>query len=284
MTRGRRRALDGAVVLITGASSGVGAALARAASAEGAKLILAARSRDATRRLADACVAAGGDAVAVVCDVTDPGACRDAVDAAVARHGRLDVAVACAGIGMRAPFASLEDLEVLERVMRVDYFGTAHLFHAALPHVLASHGALVAVSSLQGRVGVPHRSGYVAAKHAVQGLCDALRLELRGSGVDVVTVLPHWVRGTAFRARALDAYGSERGDAADGHGRTAVTAERAAAAVLDAIRWRRRETYVPGWTRFLAWASLLAPGLADRIVTRGTLSGANVVRTGRRRP
>jgi NAD(P)-dependent dehydrogenase (short-subunit alcohol dehydrogenase family) len=128
--------------------------------------------------------------------VTVPEDCADAVARTIERFGRLDTVVASAGLGMWARFDELADTSVLRRLMDVNYLGVANVFLPALPHVVARRGMLVAISSVQGVVGVPGRSGYAASKHALQGLCDSLRIELRGSGVDVLTVMAHWVRGT----------------------------------------------------------------------------------------
>lgn len=272
------RAFAGRVVLVTGASSGVGAAVAEAFAAEGADVVLVARSEVGLERVAEACREAGRDAgretgpeaLVVPGDVTVPDDCVAAVHSTVQRFGRLDAVVACAGVGMRARFDALPDTAVLRRLMEVNYLGVANVFLPALPHVTASGGTLLAVSSLQGVLGVSERSGYVASKHAVQGLCDALRIELRGSGVAVSTVLPHWVRGTSLRSRALDARGEVGGAAAAPHDASAIDLDTLARAVLAAVRKRERRVFVPGWTRWLAWLSALAPGLADRLVVSRT--------------
>jgi short-subunit dehydrogenase len=126
----------------------------------------------------------------------------------------------------------------------------------------------VAISSIQGKVGVPFHSGYSASKHAVQGLCDSLRLELRGQGVQVLTVLAHWIRGTRMRERALGQDGAPRGATSASHGSSAIPVEDVTRAVLDAIRRRRRSCFVPAHLWLLACLSELAPGLADRIIVR----------------
>ncbi len=264
------RAFAGRVVIVTGASSGVGAAVAPAFAREGADVALLARSEDGLGRVADACREAGREALVVPGDVTVPDDCLAAVRRTVERFGRLDAVVACAGVGMRARFDALPDTAVLRRLMEVNYLGVANVFLPALPHVTASGGTLLAVSSLQGVLGVPERSGYVASKHALQGLCDTLRLELRGTGVTISTVLPHWVRGTSLRASALDAHGRAGGGAGAPHDASAIDLDTLARAVVSAVRKRRRRVFVPGWTRGLAWLSALAPGLADRLVASRT--------------
>jgi NAD(P)-dependent dehydrogenase (short-subunit alcohol dehydrogenase family) len=254
------------VVLVTGASSGVGAALARAFAAEGADVALVARSEADLERVADACRQAGRRALVAPGDVTRPEDGAAAVARVVDRFGRLDTVVASAGIGMWARFDELADTTVLRRLMDVNYHGVANVFLPALPHVAARRGMLVAISSVQGVVGVPGRSGYAASKHALQGLCDSLRIELRGRGVGVLTVMAHWVRGTELRARALGPDGAPREVAAPHRSSSAVDLDTLTRAVLRGVRDRRRRVFVPGWIGLLPLLAEVAPAVADRIV------------------
>jgi short-subunit dehydrogenase len=260
------RAFTDQVVVVTGASSGVGAALAPAFAAEGADVVLFARSAAHLERVADACRQAGREALVVPGDVTRPEDCAALVARAVDRFGRLDTVVASAGLGMWARFDELADTTVLRRLMDVNYHGVANVFLPALPHVVARGGMLVAISSVQGVVGVPGRSGYAASKHALQGLCDSLRIELRGSGVDVLTVMAHWVRGTGLRARALGPDGAPRAVAAPHRSSSAVDLDTLTQVVLQAVRRRQRRLFVPAWIRLLPLLAQVAPGVADRIV------------------
>lgn len=254
------------VAVVTGASSGIGAALARALAGAGARVVLAARGEEGLRETARRCGGDGPEPLVVPTDVTSPGACRELVDRTVDRFGRLEVLAACAGVSMWARFDEIDDLSVFRRLMEVNYLGLVRPLHFALPHLEAAGGMLVAVSSIQGKVGAPNHTGYAASKHAVQGFCDSLRMELRDSGVGVLTVLPHWVRGTRLRRRAFTGDGGRRGDDAAPRGRDAVAPERVARAVLDALRKRKRSVTVPGWLALLPLVSEAAPRLADRIV------------------
>jgi NAD(P)-dependent dehydrogenase (short-subunit alcohol dehydrogenase family) len=267
--------LTGRVVLITGASSGVGAALARAFAAAGADVALFARNEADLERVADACRETGREALVVPGDVTRPADCAALVERTIDRFGRIDTVVASAGLGMWARFDELADTGVIRRLLEVNVLGVANVFLSALPHVRASRGMLVAISSVQGVVGVPGRSGYAASKHALQGLCDSLRSELQGSGVGVSTVIAHWVRGTNLRARALGPDGAPRGTAAPHRSRSAIDVDTLTHAVLAAVRGRKRRVFVPGYLRLLPLLAVVAPGLADRIVAgRMTREGA----------
>lgn len=267
------------VVLVTGASSGVGAALAHAFAAEGASLVLFARSQGDLERVADACRALGREALVVPGDVTRDEDCAALVARALERFGRIDAVVASAGLGMWARFDELADTGVLRRLLEVNLLGVANVFLHALPAVRASRGMLVAVSSVQGVVGVPGRSGYAASKHALQGLCDSIRIELQGSGVGVLTVMANWVRGTNLRARALGPDGTPRGTGAAHQSRSAVAVDVLTRAVLAAVRRRKRRVFVPGYLRLLPLLAVLTPGLADRIVA-GRMAREGVATSG----
>ena len=104
---------------------------------------------------------------------------------------------------MWTAFAAIEDVALFRTLMEVNYLGAVHCVHPALPHLKKSKGLFVAISSIQGQVGVPLHTGYSASKHALQGFCDALRMEVAESGVGVMTVLLHWLKGTELRQRAL---------------------------------------------------------------------------------
>jgi NAD(P)-dependent dehydrogenase (short-subunit alcohol dehydrogenase family) len=189
------------VILITGGSSGIGRATALRLAEIGARVVVAARNEQALAETAAQAAARGGQALAVPTDVTDPEQCRRAVQAAVDRFGRLDVLLCSAGLSMRAYFANSR-LEPMERVMRVNFFGTLYATHYALPHVRRWRGSLVAMSSLTGKRAVPSYAIYGASKFAVAGLYDSLRLELARDGVHVGIISPGFV-DTPLRTQVL---------------------------------------------------------------------------------
>jgi len=184
--------LQGKVVLITGGSSGIGRATALRLAGLGARVAVAARTAAALDEVVREAARLGAEALAVPTDVTDREQCRRAVAAAVERFGCLDVLLCSAGVSLRAPFAD-SDLDVLERVVRVNFFGTLYATWFAVPYVKQTRGSLVAISSLTGKCGTPSYAGYGASKFAVQGLYEALRRELAPDGVHVGVVSPGFV-------------------------------------------------------------------------------------------
>jgi NAD(P)-dependent dehydrogenase (short-subunit alcohol dehydrogenase family) len=189
------------VVLITGASSGIGRAAAVRLAGLGARTILAARTARALDEVCAAITAKGGQAVAVPTDVSDAAQCQRAVTVAVERFGGLDILINSAGLSLRGYFEGTA-LDVLERVMRVNFFGTLYATHCALPHIKASRGSLVAISSLTGKRGIPSYALYGASKSAIQGLYESLRLELAPDGVHVGVLAPAYV-DTPLREHVL---------------------------------------------------------------------------------
>jgi NAD(P)-dependent dehydrogenase (short-subunit alcohol dehydrogenase family) len=180
------------VVLITGGSSGIGQATALRLGKYGARIALAARNRSALDNVTRSLVEIGGEALAVPTDVTQSEQCRNAIEAAVQRFGRLDILICSAGVSMRTYFAR-SDLSAMERVMAVNFMGTLYCTYYAIPHVRQTKGSLVALSSLTGLRGIPSYGVYGASKFAIQGLYESLRLELGPDGIHVGVVAPGFV-------------------------------------------------------------------------------------------
>jgi NAD(P)-dependent dehydrogenase (short-subunit alcohol dehydrogenase family) len=190
------------VVVITGGSSGIGRATAIRCAGHGARVVVAARSAEA---LAATVAQAGASAIAVPTDVTSAEQCHRLIDTAIDRFGRLDILLCSAGLSMRAYLAGSR-LDALERVMRVNFFGTLYATYYAIPHLKRTRGSLVAISSLTGKRGVPSYAIYGASKFAIQGLYESLRLELSHDGVHVGLVSPGFV-DTPLRENVLGADG-----------------------------------------------------------------------------
>jgi NAD(P)-dependent dehydrogenase (short-subunit alcohol dehydrogenase family) len=193
------------VVLITGGSSGIGRATALRLARYGARVAVTARNLKALDEVVSAAEAGGGQALSVAGDVTDRDQCRAAVEATIARFGRLDILICSAGLSLRAYFERCS-LIACERVMNVNFLGTLYMTHYALPHIKETRGSLVALSSLTGLKGIPSYGIYGASKFAVRGLYESLRLELHRQGVHVGVVSPGFV-DTPLRSHVLNGDG-----------------------------------------------------------------------------
>ena len=182
--------------------------------------------------------------------------------------GGIDVLVNNAGLTMWARFDEITDITLFERLMRVNYLGTVYCTYHALPHLKKSKGLLVGVSSLTGKTGVPTRSAYGASKHAMQGLMDSLRVELRGAGVDVLVVSPGFVR-TDVRAKALGGDGKPREvSPREEDDASTMSLEECTHLIVRAIDRRQREVIMTARARLGMWLKLVVPGLVDRIAER----------------
>ncbi len=254
-------------VVITGASAGIGRALAVALATRGARLTLAARDAAALDSVVGECNKAGGEAIAIATDVSEVDSCRALIEGAVARFGAIDSLVNNAGISMWARFREVTDLSIFERMMRVNYLGAVYCTHFALPHLEQSRGLLVAISSLTGKHGVPTRSGYAASKHAMQGFFDSLRIELRDSGVDVLVVSPGFV-ATDIRARAFGPDGKPLERSPREEREDTMSVDECVSIIVKAMERRDREVVMTARARAGQWIKLIAPGLVDRLAAR----------------
>lgn len=254
------------VIILTGASEGIGRALALALAPQRPKLVVSARNRERLGSLAGECRALGAEVLSVTVDVTDEIQCRRLIQRAVEAFGRIDTLVANAGATMWTRLDELRDSSVLEKVMAVNYFGAVYCTMAALPYLKASSGRIVAVASVAGLTGVPERTGYSASKHAVVGFFDSLRIELADSGVTVTVIAPDFVVSQIHR-RALGGDGMPLGATPMQESRI-MTAERCAELIVDAMAARRRLLITSRRGRLGRWFKLLAPGLIDRIASR----------------
>lgn len=264
----------GQVVWITGASSGIGAATARAFASAGARVVLSSRRVDELERVRHSCERAD-EHVVVPLDLTKPPSFAAITSAVLTRCGAIDVLVNNGGVSQRA-FALDADEAVERALMEVDYFGPVALTKAVLPAMLARRrGHVVVVSSVMGYVGTPGRSTYAAAKHALHGYFDSLRTEVWRDGVGITLVCPGYVR-TAVAANALGPRGETA--RADTSGATSTThergiaPERCAATIVRAVARRRREVYVGGWEVAGIYLQRFVPGVFARIVQRMTFS------------
>ncbi|MBI5631011.1 MAG: SDR family NAD(P)-dependent oxidoreductase [Elusimicrobia bacterium] len=249
------------VVLVTGASSGIGWAAAKAFAAEGAMVALAARRVEKLRELEGLIVRAGGEALVLPCDISRPEESRAALEGTLKRWGRLDILVNNAGILSSVPFHE-QSPEDIEAIMRTNYLGAAGLIRAALPHMLRqSSGHVVNVASVAGIVGFPYIAAYCASKFALVGLTEALRREYYGSGV-AFTALCLGLVDTPMADQSLR-------DEAFGKWARPKTAEQVAAKILACCRSRAAEIIyadAPSWSYRLA--SVL-PRLSDWIIHQG---------------
>lgn len=239
------------VVIITGASSGIGKALAEKYIREGWSVAMAARRVNLLE--ANSKQFNKDNVLIVKTDVSKESDCKNLMEQTVAKFGRIDALINNAGISMRAIFNDT-DLEVMQKVMDVNYWGTVYCTKFALPYLLASKGSLVGVISIGGYIGLPGRAGYSSSKFAIRGFLETIRVENLKNGLHVLIAAPGFT-SSEIRKSALNASGKPQGDTPRNEEKM-MSAEECAEHIYNAVRKRRREiilTFLEGkFTVFLA--------------------------------
>jgi short-subunit dehydrogenase len=260
----RLRSYRGVRALVTGASSGIGRALALRLARSGARVALVARRHDELEKLAGEIRANGGEAAALACDVEDAASSADTCARAQALWGGIDLLVNNAGYGHHRTFLEWE-IEDMERMMRVNYFGTLYFTKALLPGMVAQRrGWIVFVASVAGKIAPPEESAYAATKHAMVGLASSLSLEVEDAGVHVLTVCPGVIRTPFFDEEAL----SRMAPAAKNG---MVDVDSLVDAMIDALAKGRHEITHPGGIAPAYVIQAFAPQFMRRMVKRNTI-------------
>lgn len=260
-----KHAFDGKIIVITGASSGIGEAMAREYSKLGARVVLGARNEERLSQIVQAICSEGGEAICVVADVAKEEDCRRLVARAVEEFGGIDILICNAGISMRASFDDVE-MSVLHRVMNVNFWGTAYCAKYALPYLKASKGSLVGISSVAGLHGLPGRTGYSASKFAMTGLLETIRIENLKNGLHVMIACPGFT-ATNVRYSALTADGSAQGETPREES-AMMSAEEVAQTVAKGIVRRKRLCLMEAEGQATYFVKKFAPSLLDRVFYR----------------
>jgi short-subunit dehydrogenase len=234
-------------------------------ASEGANLVVLDKDAEAIEVVRSQVEALGVQCLGLGCDVTDATSCAHAVQATVDRFGKVSVLVNNAGITHRSAFAAT-DADVLRRVMEVNFFGAVNLTRSALPHLRASHGAIVAISSVAGFTPLIARTGYSASKHALHGFFASLRTEVAVDGVDVTLACPSFI-ATGIDRHALGADGRPARHAQVVIGRR-MTPDYVADRIVRGVEQRRPLLLVGATARQAWWVSRLAPSLYERLMAR----------------
>ena len=255
------------VAWITGASSGIGEALALAYAAESYRLVLSARREQELDRVKSLCIGnglSGEDVFVLPLDITRSEDMPAAVEQVLERFGRIDLLINNAGISQRSLFKDT-DISVYRTIFDVDVIGPIALTKAVLPVMLEQgRGHIVVTSSIAGKMGVPYRTGYCAAKHAVMGFFDSLRAELHGTGITVSTVLPGFVR-TNISKEAVTGDGSRFGTT-DSNIDGGMDVNKCAEVIVKALKKGKQEFAVSqGPEKHTLWLKRLFPGLVMKM-------------------
>jgi dehydrogenase/reductase SDR family member 7B len=251
------------VVVITGASSGIGKALALEFAAGGAHIVGAARTAEKLDELNQQLAAMNVQTLMATTDVSIESDCKHLIDETIRRFGKIDVMINNAGISMRALFEEV-NLDVLRKSMDINFWGTVYCSRFALPHLLKSKGSLVGVSSIAGYKGLPGRSGYSASKFAMQGLLEVIRIENLKKGLHVLIACPGFTTSN-IRKTALAADGSQQGESPRNEEKM-MSAEEVATKIAKAVEKRRRTLVLTSQGKMTVLLNKFVPRFLDKMV------------------
>ena len=251
------------VVIITGASSGIGEACAIAYANTGAKVVIAARTLEKLREVEAKIQKIGSEVLIVKCDVSIQEDCKNLTEQTVAKFGGIDILINNAGISMRAIFNDME-LDVMEKIMGINFFGTIYCTKFALPHILKNKGSVVGVSSIAGYVGLPARTGYSASKYAMQGFLDALRTENLTKGLHVMVACPGFTASN-IRNTALSKDGSAQSESPRDEGKM-MTAEQVANYIVSGVEKKKRTLVLTSQGKLVVLLSKFFPKMVEKMI------------------
>ena len=252
------------VVIITGASSGIGLALARAFAAQGAHLCLADRATEKLGMVSQELIRQHLhiQVLPVVTDVSREADCKAMVAACVSRFGTIDILINNAGISMRALFKDVE-LDVIKKLMDTNFWGTVYCTKYALPYILTQKGTIAGITSVSGFKGLPARTGYSASKFAMKGFLETLRIEHLYDGLHVMIVAPGFTASN-IRQTALTADGSPQGETPRNEGKM-MSAEAVAKHIIKGIQKRKKQIVLTLQGKALVWIDKFFSGFVDRM-------------------
>lgn len=253
------------VVLITGASSGVGKACALEFAERGASVVLAARNEEELKKVESLILSKNGTAFSVRADIKLENDCKNLIERAIEKYGKLDVLINNAGISMRANFKDL-DMSVIKEVMDTNFYGAVYCTKYALPYLLTQKGMVIGISSISGLTPLPGRTGYCASKCALDGFLNTLRIENLRQGLRVLVVHPGFTTSN-IRNKALNKDGVPQTYSPRDEEKM-IPAEKVARIIADATLANKRELILTSQGKIIVWLFRFFPGLTDRVLLR----------------
>ncbi|MCD6556352.1 MAG: SDR family oxidoreductase [Bacteroidales bacterium] len=251
------------IIIITGASSGIGKACAFEFARQGAKVVLAARTESNLKKVETEIIKLGGEAYSIKTDVKKIDDCKNLIDKTIKKYKKIDILINNAGISMRASFEDL-DLSVIKELMDTNFYGAVYCTKFALPYLLKQKGTVIGISSITGLTPLPGRTGYAASKHAMDGFLNTLRLENYRKGLNVLIVHPGFTNSN-IRNTALNKNGLAQGETPRDEEKM-MSSERVAQIIAKAAHKRERDLILTNQGKLAVWLHRKFPGITDRII------------------
>ncbi len=255
--------MNNRVVIITGASSGIGKALAFELAGRGCKIVIVARNPENLENVKKELLKINYDVLSVVADVSVENDCKQVIEKTIEKYNKIDILINNAGISMRAIFEEL-DLSVIKKLMDTNFWGTVYCTKYALPWLLKSKGSVVAISSIAGFVPLPGRTGYSASKYAIHGLLNTLRVENIKKGLHVLIAAPGFTASN-IRKTALVADGSQQGETPKAEEKL-MSAEKVAYFIAKGIKNRKRTVILTQQGKLIVLLYKFFPSFMDKII------------------
>lgn len=251
------------VIIVTGASSGIGRACAFEFANNNAKIVLASRRGEELIKIENKIKEKGGEALSIITDVRKIDDCQNLINKTVKKYGKIDILINNAGISMRASFEEI-DLSVIKDLMDTNFYGAVYCTKFALPYLLKQKGTVIGISSISGLTPLPGRTGYCASKYAMDGFLNTLRLENRKNGLNVLVVHPGFTSSN-IRNIALNKNGKPQKETPRNE-KEMMSAERVAQIIAKATLKRERDLILTPQGRLVVWLHKNFPGITDRII------------------
>jgi len=259
------------VCIVTGASSGIGKALATKLSLKGAKVVLAARRNSKLEELKESIEKEGGKCFGVKTDITKKLECKNLIDETINRYNKIDILILAAGVSMWSPFEEISDISFFEDLMATNYTGAVHCVYAALPSLVSAKGMIVSCSTAQAIIGFTNHSGYAASKHALHGFLDTLEMELNGKVKFLETYLG-WIKGTNMRSNAFGPDGKKMGTNKRKHSDNSVELDVCIESIISAIVGEKEKIYIPWKLKLIPFLDLFFGKFLRRKINKAVYS------------
>ncbi len=249
-------------MVITGSTSGIGKALAICFAEHGSKVVINGRNKPRLDQIADQIKESGGVVLPITGDVSVEADCKNLIEETINTFGKIDILINNAGISMRTLFAET-DLDVIKKVMNINFWGTVYCTRYALSHILHTRGSIVGISSIAGKKGLPGRTGYSASKFAMEGFLESLRLENYRTGIHVLVACPGFT-ASSIRENALDNHGNPQHESPRDE-MNMMSSEETALHIYNAIRSRKRDLLLTRQGKLTIFLDKFFPKLVDKL-------------------